>query len=336
MPGGRATSARDGDAVATDRVALAYLAALAALAIARHPEPVPLLARCAALALLIVVAARWRTWSTATRVAHDFLPIATVVCVFEWTGPVIAATNPRRWDAALAAADRALFGALPEQWFGVLGRPWWLTDAASIAYVGYYAMPVAIGVALYARQRRAEFADFVFAVVTAFLLSYACYFVMPASGPRVAPADEARLLGGSVVSGAVRAFVRAAEGNQLDAFPSGHTLLSLYVLGLGWRLLPRWRGGLVVLTAAIVFSTVYLSFHYVVDVVAGAALVPVVAWLVPRLRGWASRPSATVVVGAPAAARPSDALEAATPIAQHAIRRSEVSRRYPGARAPGA
>jgi membrane-associated phospholipid phosphatase len=277
------------DPFAADRVVVAYLAALAAVAIACQPDPTLLLARVAGLVVLIAAAARWRTSCAAARVAHDFLPVLGVVCAFEWTGSVVGVANPRRWDAALAAVDRALFGTFAERWFAALGRPWWLTDLACISYVAYYVMPVAIAVALYARGRHVEFRRFAFAVVTAFLFSYVCYFVLPASGPRVAQGDEARVLGGSVVSAGVRAFIRAAEGNQLDAFPSGHTLLSLYVLSLGWRLLPRWRVGLAAVTTAIVFSTVYLSFHYVVDVVVGAALVPPVAWLVPRLHRCAAR-----------------------------------------------
>jgi len=71
-----------------------------------------------------------------------------------------------------------------------------------------------------------------------------------------------------------------------DAFPSGHTTVSLVYLACGWRLFPRWRGALVVVVAGIVFSTVYLSLHYVIDVVAGVALAALLPPVLPVLRRW--------------------------------------------------
>jgi membrane-associated phospholipid phosphatase len=52
---------------------------------------------------------------------------------------------------------------------------------------------------------------------------------------------------------------------------------------LGWRLFPRWRIPLLLIVAGIVFSTVYLSLHYVVDLVAGAVLGPLALAAAPRV-----------------------------------------------------
>jgi membrane-associated phospholipid phosphatase len=97
---------------------------------------------------------------------------------------------------------------------------------------------------------------------------------------------EQQVLGGGTFSARVRDFLRAAEVNQLDAFPSGHTALSLVYLGYGWRLFPSWkvRIPLAVSVAGIVFATVYLSLHYVVDLFAGALLALAVPLFVAGLR----------------------------------------------------
>ena len=271
---------------AGDRLTLAYLAGLGLLAAARVPDPMPLLAGLAALATTIVVTARAAATSRGLRVAHDFLPIASMACIFNWTGPVVVATHPLAWDATFAALDRSLFGTLPAGWFGLLGRPSWLTDAASLAYVSYYFVPVVMATALYVTGRRREFDEVVFTVVATLLVTYACYFALPASGPRV-PADaEARILGGGAVSTVVRTALRHVEGNLLDAFPSGHTTVSLVYLACGWRLFPRWRVPLATVVAGIVFSTVYLSLHYVVDVVAGVLLAAGLPLMLPVMRRW--------------------------------------------------
>src|SRR5262249_29494791 len=91
----------------------------------------------------------------------------------------------------------------------------------------------------------------------------------PATGSRVALFDEDALLGGGAISHTVRAALRVLERNRLDAFPSGHTALAIVYCVIGGQLLPRWRIPLTFATVGIVFATVYLSLHYVVDVVGG-------------------------------------------------------------------
>jgi membrane-associated phospholipid phosphatase len=290
----RGVSAETGAATSlgpTDRLALAYAILLAALAAFCRVRSPALLLAIAVFAAGVVAIARLASVSRIGRVVHDFAPAAFVIALFGLSGPVIAAANPMRWDAQLAALDRAWFGALPAAWIGLWGRPEWLTDAASILYASYYAIPLEIGVALYRGDRLAEFEAFVFAVVATFLASYVGYFLALAFGPRV-PAAHETALGGDALSAWLRNLLRFVEWNQLDAFPSGHTALSLVYLVLGSRLLPRWRLTLGVVTAGIVFSTVYLLLHYVVDLLAGAMVAAVMLTAAPAVyRFFVRRPA---------------------------------------------
>jgi len=246
---------------------------------ARHPAPGPLLAAMAALAAVTALGAAGARHAAAVGLAHDFLPVVTTIAIFELLGPIIPAVNAARWDETFAALDRRLFDGLRAAWLGVLGRPAWLTDATSVAYVAYYLLPVALSVGLYLGGRRDAFRHFVFTIVATFFVSYTGYLLFPTFGPR---SDDDAALGG-VVGEAVRTFVRVAEGNPFDAFPSGHTAVSVVCFGLGWHLFPRWRAPLALVVAGIVFATVYLSYHYVVDVVAGAALGLVLLAVLPPI-----------------------------------------------------
>jgi membrane-associated phospholipid phosphatase len=276
----RAVTGRAPAPDAADVLLLAFLATLAALAMGhRQPGLVPPIAL---LGGAIVSMAAWARRVERVRVLHDFFPVAAVIATFELLGPVIPAVNPVRWDATFAELDVRLFGALPAAWLGVLGRPSWLSDFAAIAYVTYYPLPVVLAAALYVRDRSA-FRDFAVTVVATFLVSYVGYLLFPTLGPRVA--DES-VLGGGGVTRAVRTFIQAAENNQLDAFPSGHVAVALVCVGLGWRTFARWRALLALVLAGIAFSTVYLSYHYVIDVAAGAVLGTVVL----AVHGWAQRP----------------------------------------------
>jgi len=83
----------------------------------------------------------------------------------------------------------------------------------------------------------------------------------------------------------VRQLLDNAEGLTRDCFPSGHTELTLLVLYYSrklhrktfWRFLPFGIG--------IIVSTVYLRYHYAIDVAAGALLaLLVIAVAVPLHR----------------------------------------------------
>ncbi len=266
-----------------DRLGISWLVGLALVAAVCRPARPMLVVVAILVAASVAIVAAWGARSRIGRVVQDFSPIAVIYAVFSLTGPIVAAANPARWDAPLAAVDQRLFGGLADAWRGVLGRPSWLTDAASVAYVSFYFVPLAIAVALHRQRRRSEFESFVFTLMVAFFLPFAGYLLLPATGPRVPLADEAHVLGGGIVANVVRAVLRAGETNRVDAFPSGHATVSLVFLVAGARSFSRWRVPLAACVIAILFSTVYLSLHYVVDLLAGAvvaAIVPVVApWL---------------------------------------------------------
>jgi membrane-associated phospholipid phosphatase len=255
-----------------DRLLLGTLAALALVAAAAQPRPAPALLLFGVLALFVVAAARLGPATRQGRVVHAFGPLAVVVGIYESVGFLAGAVNPTRWDATFAALDGRLFGPLVPAWRGVLGRPPWLCDLLSACYFSYYLVPLAMAVALYLDGRHREHRRFVFAVVATLLATYAGYFLCPTSGPRVPAADAQAVLGGGLLASALRVFIARFELNALDAFPSGHTSLSVVFLALGWKLFPRWRAPLALTVGGIVYSTVFLSHHYLVDVVAGALL----------------------------------------------------------------
>jgi membrane-associated phospholipid phosphatase len=281
-----------------DRMMLTFIAFLAAVTAIYYPQPWPVLALLAFLTAVFVAVAAWGARSEMGQVVHAFIPLPIVITIFNVAGPLIGAANPTRWDGFMARADEVLFGPLVPAWRHLLGRPAWLTDAASIAYVSYYFIPFAMCIALWRQGRRREFDDFALALIATLLVSYLGYFLVPTSGPRVPHAMEVEVLGGGTVSAAVREFLRNAELNQLDAFPSGHTALSLVFLGFGWRLFPRWRVRipLLITVVGIIFATVYLSLHYAIDLVAGATQ----AALMPTILRGLRRVFGNGGVGAPA------------------------------------
>lgn len=284
---------------AVDRLLLAFLLALALVTAACVPSPGSLLLALAAMAAVILALARIRGRSQVLRTAHAFIAVPVLAALVNAVGPAIEHLNPRRYDRALVAIDARFFGPLVGAWTHAGGRPDWLTDAASLAYASYYVLPIACAAILWRQRRLAEFDRLVFSMAAVLLASYAAYFVAPAAGPRVPQAHAQAQLGGGAISAALRAFLRSCERNELDAFPSGHTATSLVFLFQAWPMFRRQRFLLAAAVAAIVFSTVYLSLHYVIDVVAGAALAALVTIALRRfapssVESWA--PASTLPV----------------------------------------
>ena len=287
---------------AADLVTIAFLACLIALALvcaARIPMwPAVVATSAAIIALLTGLAVThakydWR----GVRFLHSwaFAPLAYVIYAeIHWViGPI-----HQGWiaDDALIAIDRALFGGNPIEWFGAIARPW-LTEIAQIAYTLFYALVVAVGAELYLRRSEADFQRFSFACACAFLGSYVGYFLVPAVGPRFTLYDLSSIerdLPGLLLTTPLRTFVDAGGMVPVgapqsvalglahrDVFPSGHTMMTLVSIWWSWRMRLAARWPVTVVGALLVFATMYLRYHYVIDVMAGAALAAVAVRLLP-------------------------------------------------------
>ncbi|HUL59923.1 MAG TPA: phosphatase PAP2 family protein, partial [Anaeromyxobacteraceae bacterium] len=256
----------------SERLTAAFLAALGALALlVRPPHAAAIAAAYLAQAAVPVALSRLGARGRVLSWIRDLAPAALVLVAYLLLEPVVEAANPRRLDAALAALDARWLPGLVAAWRGARGRPAWLTDAAYLAYASFYLLPLGVAVAVRAR-RPEEYERTVLAILLCFWASYAGYVAFPASGPRLPPGMEHAALGGGAASDLVRAFLHRVETTPLDAFPSGHTAVSLVSAAVGSRALRRVGFALWAWALAVVFSTVYVHVHYAADVVAGAAL----------------------------------------------------------------
>lgn len=260
----------------SERLTGAVLAALLGLTLLVRPGGWPGQALAFGAMLLVQgLLARTRGGGAASA-GRDLFPVVVVLGIFLLLQPLVAGVNSHRWDGALAAADARWFGALVGRWRGAFGRPPAFTDLVYLAYASFYFLPLTV--ALLARRRLGPdgYERVAFTLLLGFYLSFLGYFLWPAEGPRVPPALEGAALGGGPASAAIRAFLRASERTTLDAFPSGHTALSVLAALLATRPFPRGALLLWAWALAVVFATVYISVHYLVDVLAGLALVPLV------------------------------------------------------------
>jgi membrane-associated phospholipid phosphatase len=257
------------------------------------------------LPLLAVVRARLRLWPVAF--LHDwvFAPLAYGFYLL-----MHAVVEPVRgaWiaDPLLIAIDRRVLGTDVAVLMAPLARPW-LTELLQIAYTSFYVLMLVAGAELYAKRDFRRFHLYTFSCALGFFVSFVGYLAMPAVGPRFTLFDVAtveRELPGLWMTPALRTFIdggglvppglsraAAAALAPRDVFPSGHTMMTTMAMYWAWRLRLRSRWGVWVVGTLLIAATMYLRYHYAVDVAAGlilsvaclAATGPAYRWLTQRI-----------------------------------------------------
>ena len=209
----------------------------------------------------------------------------------------IVVINPHLYDNILISWDRAIFGGDPTKWIDQFANPV-LTEFLQICYFLFFFLPIFHGIELYQRKQMDQLDQLIRTVSFGFFVSYILYFFMPAIGPRFTLHNFQNMnneLPGLFFSDYMRNFVNQGGGIQFgmggsihvanrDCMPSGHTMMTLINLFLVFKnkALQRWLQ--LIIGIGLIISTVYLRYHYVVDLFAGAFFAVLVILIEPKCR----------------------------------------------------
>ncbi|MFQ5989661.1 MAG: phosphatase PAP2 family protein [Candidatus Methylomirabilales bacterium] len=240
----------------------------------RPPESMALLLKYSGLTVVLTLL--W--WMDDGRfrlvgILHAFYPIIFIPILFDSFADLLPWVSPIVRDPFLIELDLALLGNHPTVWLERFIHPWF-TEILTWAYTSYYFLPVILMGALYWRGYAKDFDRAVFGVVLGFYLSYLGYFLLPAIGPRFTLTHlQNAELSGVFMADSIRDTLNVLERFKQDAFPSGHTAVVLLVLFYAWHFVRGLFWVFLPMVVALIFSTVYLRYHYVVDVLAGIVVV---------------------------------------------------------------
>jgi membrane-associated phospholipid phosphatase len=234
------------------------------------------------LALIISMARhRWLDVKI-VRFLCDFSPIFFINVIYQLLGRITPYMRPDM-DDLLNRIDLAIFGVYPTVWLERLLFPW-AADVLSMAYSSYYFIPLVLILMLYFSGRPEEFSITITTLLLGYYICFIGYIIMPAIGPRftLASMQHVPIKGGAIMDAIVNT-INSLEGNKRDCFPSGHTQTILISLWFAFRFKRSMFWICLPVAVALIVSTVYLRFHYGIDIIAGfaAAVITVIlgAWL---------------------------------------------------------
>jgi membrane-associated phospholipid phosphatase len=274
---------------------IAFLSALTVFFISSLPAWGKLLTSYFLLAGAITLLAWYRERAATVKAGfylHTVLTVIIILTIFNSLGALIAGIWSRTFDDVLIKIDYTLFGVHPTVWMERLIHPL-LTALFQFAYISYYFIPVSLGVVLIAKSKHDEFEDALFGIVLCFYLSYVGYLLVPAVGPRFTLSHlQTTDLHASPLIKTIQETLNGFERNKTDAFPSGHTAVALMTLYYAWKKKEKLLAAVILpLVLGLIFSTVYLRYHYVIDVIAGIALTVATIYSAPKLHNLLLRAS---------------------------------------------
>jgi len=219
-------------------------------------------------------------------------PLLYIAIIFDSLSRVVQYVHSWRADALLMRLDRMLVGVDPTIY---LER--YLSPAAAevfvYVYVSYFFLPFMLLWGLWREGKLTEITRWACLITIALYSNYLLYIAFPAVGPRLHVTHPTGKLQGLFLGDFLMGLLNSLESNKLDVFPSAHVNAAIVTLYGFACLHKRFTVPVAVVVLGIMVSTVYLRYHYVVDVLAGVALAAIA---VPAgelyFRRWRTSPAA--------------------------------------------
>ncbi len=230
---------------------------------------------------------------------HRWYIVPLIFLSFKEVYIMLKPIRPVDFDYILIQIDRFLLGGDPTHFLHQISNPI-LTEVLQLAYATFFFLPIMLGIELLIKKQTNEFYFATFLVLYGFFLSYIGYLIVPAIGPRFTLHNFSTInqdLPGLFFTKYLRDYVNAGESIpkgtlnpanfvQRDVFPSGHTQMTLIIMYLSVKLNVKLKPFFLIVGTLLIFSTVYLWYHYVIDVIGGVIFMIFTVWSGYYIYNW--------------------------------------------------
>ncbi len=212
--------------------------------------------------------------------ARDWAPMLLILTGYEWMRAVVDAGFTGERDGLMAQIDRVMFfGTDPLDLLeACIWKP--LTELLAFAYSFYAVLfPLVLGTVLMTGGPRALRIT-TFRVGLALLIAYVGYCLVPVKGPLFTRTFSVPL--DMYLVGPIKEAMMDATRISYDCFPSMHTCCTLLLGYSAWTWARRLFWVISPIIVLMPLACLYLRYHYVIDVLVGAALAVFIVWLSKR------------------------------------------------------
>jgi membrane-associated phospholipid phosphatase len=230
---------------------------------------------------------------------HYWYIVPLILIIFKQLYFMVKPIRNVDYDHVLIEIDRWMFGFDPTVELYKIANPY-LTELLQIVYGLFFFLPIILAVDLMINKRIGNVKYEAFIILFGFLLSYIGYILVPAIGPRFTLHDfylKEVELPGLFLTEFLREIVNSGEsipGGTIDAidkvqrdvFPSGHTQMTLLTMYLAVKFKTKTKNFFLVVGTLLIFATVYLRYHYVIDLIAGFFFMVFTLWSGYHLYNW--------------------------------------------------
>jgi membrane-associated phospholipid phosphatase len=165
-------------------------------------------------------------------------------------------------------ADQWIFGCQPSVEFSARFPERWISELLNFGYFSYFFMNLTTFMVVYIKKR-AEAMKAVFLVITSFFLYYILFILFPVVGPQFWLPQTLRSVPEGYLFQKGVLLIQWMGEVPTGAFPSSHVGLTIIFLMITRKYSKKVFWFMFPVAIILMFATVYIKAHYVVDVFAG-------------------------------------------------------------------
>lgn len=219
---------------------------------------------------------------------RETLPFLFCISIYTNMHDMVHLVNPNDVDASLIAWDQYLLGFQPAIYLESFITPE-LTDFMYFSYSSFLIYIIMFTMYLYVRKNHTAFRETLVSVILTFYIGYIGYVIFPAVGPKFTMSHLFETsLSGSFITDRLSFLMNyeISEYTRRDCFPSLHNGVIFLILLFAFKHQKRYAFLFLPFAIALFISTLYLRYHYFVDMIAGFLLAIIVFYLGPLLNNW--------------------------------------------------
>jgi len=185
-------------------------------------------------------------------------------------------------DPYLEKADNYLFGFQPAIAFSDYISNHLFSELMYISYFSFYILIIGFFL-IYYLLKEDKLSENVFYLTVSLYLFYLIFAIFPSAGPQYYFEAPQNILPSAYIFDKIMHLVQEFGEQPTGAFPSSHVGISIIILILLRKNFGNYFKIALPIVFLLILSTVYIKAHYVVDVVGGIMIAPMILFISKKL-----------------------------------------------------